>query len=352
MIRARLARHAAERGARECDPPRGARGRSGSPLPLLVALAALAAAPPSRADGDPASDYLLTQNVFLPYQSPSPGATAALEQAVDAVYAHGRPRQGRADLRPLRISGRSRRSSGSPADYAQFLGIELSFWYKGPLLVVMPSGFGIYDGGRSTAAAEQVLASIPLAAASPDDLAQSRRQRRSTALEAAGALDSPDITPPLVTAYPAVRHAGQARDASLRRLRRQRPQQRRRPRLRAGRAARDPHQPRCASRSARAAVAVHWPVPAQAPEPAAAASASSRPTRAGTAAASLRRLPPRQLTQDRVTCSRPSLTDHATVFGVSMASRIAAVGRDRPEVTCCRSSSIALRTRAAPPPRP
>ncbi len=37
---------------------------------------------------------------------------------------------------------------GHPADYAKFLGIELSLVYKGNLLVVMPAGFGFYHDGR------------------------------------------------------------------------------------------------------------------------------------------------------------------------------------------------------------
>ena len=56
---------------------------------LRALCAALIVAASSRADGDPASDYLLLQNVFLTYQSPSPVVSAALEQAASAVYLHG-----------------------------------------------------------------------------------------------------------------------------------------------------------------------------------------------------------------------------------------------------------------------
>jgi hypothetical protein len=191
---------------------RCALGRLGLAAAALVALAALAAAPPSRADGDPASDYLITENIFLPYQSPSPGATAALESAVNAVYADG-DRVKVALIYDPQDLGAVPSLFGRPADYAQFLSIEISFWYKGPLLVVMPSGFGIYDGGDSIAAAEQVLQSTPVAAASPDDLAVAATTALDR-LEAAGALHSPDLTPPLVTAHPA--SATQGRRATLR----------------------------------------------------------------------------------------------------------------------------------------
>lgn len=189
----------------EIAPPRGA--RAGRPLlaaalATVVALAALVtAAPPARADGDPASDYLLVQNVFLPYQAPSAGASAALEQATAAVYQHG-SRIKVALIFDVSDLGAIPSLFGDPADYAHFLGLELALWYVGPLLVVMPSGFGIYDGGRSTAAEEHVLQSISVSGGTPDDLTQSATTAVN-ALEAAGALDSPDITPPLVTAHPA-----------------------------------------------------------------------------------------------------------------------------------------------------
>ena len=96
---------------------------------------------------------------------------------------------------------------GEPVEYAHFLGVELGLWYSGPLLVVMPAGFGVYDGGRSTAAEDQVLRSVPLSAGSPDDLARSA----TTALQrlaAAKALRSPDVKAPLVTAHPASARRG------------------------------------------------------------------------------------------------------------------------------------------------
>ena len=39
-----------------------------------------------------------------------------------------------------------------PQRYAQFLGAELSYAYRGTLLVVMPNGFGIYRAGKPVAA--------------------------------------------------------------------------------------------------------------------------------------------------------------------------------------------------------
>src|SRR5207245_1571519 len=60
---------------------------------------------------------------------------------------------------------------GKPAEYAKFLGQELSGYYIGPLLIVMPAGYGIYDGGRSTQAEDAILAGLARSAsAKPTDL--------------------------------------------------------------------------------------------------------------------------------------------------------------------------------------
>ncbi|HEY2542779.1 MAG TPA: hypothetical protein VGH92_06960 [Gaiellaceae bacterium] len=179
--------------------------RHGLALAAVVAVATLVS-PIARGDGDPASDVLLGQSVFFPYDAPSQAAQGALEQAVSGVYAHG----GRVKVALIPTStdlGAIPSLFGKPGDYAHFLGVELGLWYVGPLLVVMPAGFGIYDGGRSTAAEENVLRSLHVDASSSDGLARSA----TTALQrlaAASALDSPDIRAPLVTAYPASARRG------------------------------------------------------------------------------------------------------------------------------------------------
>ena len=175
---------------------------------VLAAVAAFAAllASASRADGDPASDTLLEQSVFFPYNTPSQSVQLGLQQVVGRVYARGNRIKvaliyDQADLGSLPSL------FGHPTDYAHFLGIELGLWYVGPLLVVMPSGFGMYDGGRSTAAEEAVLRSLHVDASSPDGLTQSA----TTAVQhlaAASALYSADIRAPLVTPYPASARRG------------------------------------------------------------------------------------------------------------------------------------------------
>ena len=175
---------------------------------VTAALVAGVIAAGSRADGDPASDYLLLQNVYLPTRPPSQAAVSSLERAVDGVYAHG-DRVKIALIYDAEDLGSIPSLLGNANGYAQFLGIELGLWYVGPLLVVMPTGFGVYDGGRSTAAEEKVLQSIPVSAASPDDLTRSATEAVA-ALAAARALSSPDIKAPLVTAHPATAKRGKA----------------------------------------------------------------------------------------------------------------------------------------------
>jgi hypothetical protein len=66
----------------------------------------------------------------------------------------------------------------------------------------MPAGYGIYDGGRSTAAERKVLADAQPSGSTPDELTTSVAEvvRR---LVAAGALNSKDIKAPYVSALAA-----------------------------------------------------------------------------------------------------------------------------------------------------
>jgi hypothetical protein len=167
----------------------------------LLALLFLVFVPSALADGDPASDSLLVKNVFLPYPAPSKANGSALEQAVAGAYAHGYRLKvaviaGEADL------GAVPSLFGKPQDYAEFLGQELELYYVGPLLVAMPAGYGIYDGGRTTRAEQKVLAGAHPSGTSADDLSTSAADvvRR---LVAAGALKSKDITKPYQSAFTA-----------------------------------------------------------------------------------------------------------------------------------------------------
>jgi len=165
---------------------------------LAAVCLALACAAIAFADGDPASDTLIVQNVFFPYPTPSASATTALANVVDSAYAKGY-RVKVAVIGSEQDLGSVPSLFNKPTDYAKFLGQELQFYYVGPLLIVMPAGFGIYDGGRSTAAEDAVLAKLKVSGSSGDDLTNSAANAVGKML-AAGALKSKDIKPPYVAA--------------------------------------------------------------------------------------------------------------------------------------------------------
>src|SRR5581483_2438175 len=105
---------------------RAARGA----LALLLALFAAGgmAAAPAYADGDPASDVLLVQNVFYPYQ---PKVPAELESALERALAE----TGRGTGVHFKVAiiltapelGLVPQYFGRPQAYARFLDREISF---------------------------------------------------------------------------------------------------------------------------------------------------------------------------------------------------------------------------------
>jgi hypothetical protein len=127
---------------------------------LLALVAALAAVPLARADGDPASDYLLVQQTFVPPDAAVP--TAYADQLLAAV------REAKARgfvVRVALIDSRYDMGSvtvlyGKPRQYARFLGQELSFVYKRRLLVVMRNGLAVSMRGRLVPAEQAVVDKI------------------------------------------------------------------------------------------------------------------------------------------------------------------------------------------------
>jgi hypothetical protein len=177
-------------------------------LRVVVALAALSlvAVPAAQADGDPASDVLPTADVYFPIQAPSGATQSALSNAVAQVYANG-DRVKVAVIATIDDMGAVPSLFNKPPQYAQFLGQELAGFYEGPLLIVQPNGFGIYDGGRSTSAEDAVLNGLSVDKSSSDSMTQSAVTAVQK-LEAAGALKSPDVKPPYVYPDPATVHLG------------------------------------------------------------------------------------------------------------------------------------------------
>ena len=166
---------------------------------VLVAFGCMAGT--AAGNGDPASDVLYVDNVYFPYEPPSASTAKALERAVESVYAH-HFRVKVAIIASEVDLGTVPSLFGKPSQYARFLGTELESFYIGPLLIVMPSGFGIYDGGRSVEAEERVLASVSIKGADSESLTQTAADAVDR-MERSGALRSKDVKAPFVYAFPA-----------------------------------------------------------------------------------------------------------------------------------------------------
>jgi hypothetical protein len=170
-------------------------------LLIGLAVAALAGLTTSAAlaDGDPASDVLYFQDVFLPYAKPSAGAAKQLESAVAAANKSG--------FRIKVAVIQSEQDLGSVPSlfnrqdiYARFLGSELKLFYTQRLLVVMPAGFGVYDNGKPVDAEKAALAGIQVASPSPDDVTNAAMAAVAKLRQAIGTGSRKDSTPPTVKA--------------------------------------------------------------------------------------------------------------------------------------------------------
>jgi hypothetical protein len=145
--------------------------KSAIAIATCVLSAGLCAPAPALADGDPASDVLIAENVFYPFSPPVANTT---QDALNAETAAAN----RAHF-PIKVAliasptdlGAIPSMFAKPQQYADFLDQEISFFGgKQPLLVVMPNGYGVQGLSAPVIAAAAKL-SPPTGRAS-DDLAQ------------------------------------------------------------------------------------------------------------------------------------------------------------------------------------
>ena len=162
---------------------------------LLLGACTLAAT--ARADGDPASDYLYTLKVFLPFDVKVPKTRQReLVSFVEAVNRAGYP------IRVAVIGSSYDLGSVTslwrqPRTYARFLGAELQFVYSKRLLIVMPSGFGIYWKGHPVDREYAVLSKVPIGK-SPSGLVDAAQEAVSKLAAASGV----KVTKPTPTVVP------------------------------------------------------------------------------------------------------------------------------------------------------
>lgn len=180
---------------------------------LAVALAALLAAVPlARADGDPASDVLLADDVFFPYAPPTSRALHdPLVAVLQAAKAAGYPMKVALIEAPGDL-GAYPQMFNQPQNYADLLAGELPPAVRGAsrvrphLLVVMPGGFGGDNLGDHV---DEALAPVAIAGAAQSD-GLARAAIRAVA-RIATANGHPVATPAQAATPLAARHASTTR---------------------------------------------------------------------------------------------------------------------------------------------
>ena len=138
-----------------------------------AALFALLVVAPARADGDPASDILYGDNVFLSLVSPQVNAKGkVLEELTAAAAQRALPLKVAVVEAPTDL-GVVPQLFGRAAEYAKFLRAEIIFGrWKGTLIVVMngkPGGVAVAGPAAPQASARVALLKVP-AHASLDQL--------------------------------------------------------------------------------------------------------------------------------------------------------------------------------------
>jgi hypothetical protein len=128
---------------------------------MALVCAAGVAAPAAHADGDPASDFLLARDTFVPFDA---NISKAQTEQLDAIVAEAKERGFRIKVALIASEvdlGAVPSLWRKPETYARFLGQELFFLYKGRLLIVMPNGYGVSRAGKPLASAQRVVDTLP-----------------------------------------------------------------------------------------------------------------------------------------------------------------------------------------------
>ena len=130
----------------------------------LAAAASLAVPVAARADGDPASDVIISQNVFFSYTKLPESSKETLGRVVDEAN------RGGYTVRVALIGNRFDLGSvpvfwQKPQRYAKFLSQELlgPAPYTNRVLTVMPNGFGLSRTGKDLPPDRRALDAVPSA---------------------------------------------------------------------------------------------------------------------------------------------------------------------------------------------
>lgn len=112
---------------------------------IVLALAGAWLAPTARADGDPASDVLASQALFVPQDAGvAEPQRAQLDSMLRALARGGQPMRVAIVASPTDL-GSVGALWNHPETYAKFLAGELRLVYRGPVMIVMPDRFATFD---------------------------------------------------------------------------------------------------------------------------------------------------------------------------------------------------------------
>ena len=151
---------------------------------MLTALSLIAPAA-AFGNGDPASDVLLQAKVYFPTQPVGAETANSLKALVENANAKGYAIrvaliQDETDL------GTVPNLLNQPQRYAEFLGPEIRFAYKGDLLVVMPTGVGLTTTDATPAPSKAIEGMQVEAGGSSDGLALTAEEAVTKLAAAAG----------------------------------------------------------------------------------------------------------------------------------------------------------------------
>ena len=151
----------------------------------LAAVLLLGAPAAALANGDPASDVLLQAKVYFPTQRVTAEAANSLKAVVQKANAKGYPIRV-ALIKDETDLGTVPNLLNQPQKYAEFLGPEIRFVYKGDLLVVMPNGLGVTMTDATPPPAKAIEGMQVEAGGSPDGLALTAQEAVTKLAAAAG----------------------------------------------------------------------------------------------------------------------------------------------------------------------
>ena len=169
------------------------RWRAAAAAACLAAVAAASApAPPANADGDPCSDFLLSQPLCWPLNRPSQPQIDRVAKTLQYAAKKGFLVRV-AVIASKQDLGSNPEYFGLPEPYAKLLAAEVQFAYKGRILTVMQKGYGIRNHNKPDPAEAKVLGHVPKPADDQPDTLMASANEAIRKLAAASGVKVPEF---------------------------------------------------------------------------------------------------------------------------------------------------------------